>query len=36
MRVVLLDYGGAIMSLEVPGKDGHIDDVTLGFPTVQG
>jgi len=34
MRVRILTYGGIIQSIEVPGKSGHVDDVTLGFPTL--
>jgi len=34
MRVRILTYGGIIQSIEVPDKSGHVDDVTLGFPTL--
>jgi aldose 1-epimerase len=36
VRVRLIDYGAAIVSLEVPDRDGHIADVALGFDTLEG
>jgi aldose 1-epimerase len=36
MRVRILNYGGIIQSLEVPDRQGHVDDVVLGFPTLDG
>ncbi|WP_225729044.1 MULTISPECIES: aldose epimerase family protein [unclassified Nocardia] len=36
MRVRILNYGGIIQSLEVPDRNGHTDDVVLGFPTLAG
>ncbi|MUL48783.1 galactose mutarotase [Mycobacterium sp. CBMA293] len=34
MRVRILTYGGIIQSIEVPDRAGHVDNVVLGFPTV--
>ncbi|MBU3061971.1 galactose mutarotase [Nocardia sp. NEAU-G5] len=34
MRVRILTYGGIIQSVEVPDKSGHVDNVTLGLPTL--
>ncbi len=36
MSVSITDFGAAIVSVKVPDKNGRIDDVTLGFPTVEG
>jgi aldose 1-epimerase len=36
MRVRILTYGGIVQSIEVPDRAGHIDDVVLGFPTLDG
>jgi aldose 1-epimerase len=36
MRVRILTYGGIVQSIEVPDRTGHVDDVVLGFPTVDG
>ena len=36
MRVRILTYGGIIQSIEVPDHSGHVDDVVLGFPTLDG
>ncbi|WP_405164374.1 galactose mutarotase [Nocardia sp. NBC_01499] len=36
MRVRILDYGGIIQSLEAPDRNGHADNVVLGFPTLDG
>lgn len=35
-RVRVSDYGGTIVSLEVPDRDGRLDDVVLGFDSVEG
>jgi aldose 1-epimerase len=34
MRVRILTYGGIIQSIEVPDRNGHVDDVVLGLPTL--
>jgi aldose 1-epimerase len=34
MVVTIMTYGGIIQSVEVPDKNGHFDNVTLGFPTL--
>jgi len=36
MRVRILNYGGIIQSLEIPDRQGHADNVVLGFPTLAG
>ena len=36
MRVRILTYGGIIQSIEVPDRAGHVGNVVLGFPTVDG
>jgi aldose 1-epimerase len=36
MRVRILTYGGIVQSIEVPDRNGNVDDVTLGFPTLDG
>jgi aldose 1-epimerase len=36
MQVRILSYGGIIQSIEVPDRTGHIGNVTLGFPTLDG
>lgn len=36
MRVRILTYGGVIQSIEVPDRTGHVDNVVLGFPTLDG
>jgi aldose 1-epimerase len=36
MTVRILNYGGIIQSLEVPDRQGHVDNVVLGFPTLDG
>lgn len=35
-RVRILTYGGIIQSIETPDRAGHIDNVVLGFPTLDG
>ena len=35
MQVKILNYGGIIQSLEVPDSDGDIDDIVLGFDSLQ-
>jgi len=34
MRVSITNYGGTIVSIEVPDREGNLGDVTLGFDTV--
>src|SRR5690349_23370891 len=36
MRVRILNYGGIIQSIEVPDRAGNINNVVLGFPTLEG
>jgi aldose 1-epimerase len=36
MKVVLTDYGAAVVSLFVPDKAGKLDDVSLGFDSIKG
>ncbi|MBO0877866.1 MAG: galactose mutarotase [Pseudonocardia sp.] len=36
MTVRILNYGGTIQSLEVPDRRGHVDNVVLGFSTLDG
>lgn len=36
MRVRILTYGGIIQSIEVPDRNGRVDNVVLGFPTLAG
>ncbi|OBH04195.1 galactose mutarotase [Mycobacterium sp. E2699] len=36
MRVRILTYGGVIQSIEVPDRSRHVDNVVLGFPTLDG
>ena len=33
VEVVLLSTGASIRSVRLPGRDGTIDDITLGHPT---
>ena len=34
MKATITNYGGIIVSLLAPGKDGRMDDVVLGFDTI--
>lgn len=34
MTVKIITYGGTVTSIQVPGKDGKIDDVVFGFNTL--
>jgi aldose 1-epimerase len=36
MRVQILNYGGIIQSIEVPDRAGHVNNVVLGFPNLDG
>ncbi|HEX8444135.1 MAG TPA: aldose epimerase family protein [Allosphingosinicella sp.] len=36
MSVRIITYGAAIQSVIVPDRDGRLDDVTLGYPTLSG
>jgi aldose 1-epimerase len=36
MSVSILTYGGIIQSLSVPDRRGHVDNVALGFGTIDG
>src|ERR1043165_1142698 len=36
VRVRILDYGGTIVSVEVPDRDGRVGDVVLGFDDLDG
>lgn len=36
VRVRILDYGGTVVSFEVPDRDGRLDDVVLGFDDLDG
>ncbi|MEZ0350987.1 aldose epimerase family protein [Mycobacterium sp. pR1184] len=36
MRVRILTYGGIIQTIEVPDRAGHVGNVVLGFPTLDG
>jgi aldose 1-epimerase len=36
MEMRTITYGGIITSLEVPDRDGHFDDVVLGFDALEG
>ena len=35
MEVCITNFGGRIVSIMVPDKDGNLKDVVLGFPTVK-
>jgi aldose 1-epimerase len=36
MKVGIITYGGIIVTLETPDKNGTIDDITLGFDSLDG
>jgi aldose 1-epimerase len=36
MEIALTNYGAAIVSLFAPGKNGNVDDLVLGFDSVDG
>jgi aldose 1-epimerase len=36
MQVRITNYGGIVVGLMVPDRDGHIDDVVLGFDSLDG
>lgn len=36
MSVTIINYGGAVVSLKVPNRDGKVQDVILGFRNLQG
>lgn len=36
MKVGIITYGGIIVHLDVPDKNGKIDDITLGFDSLEG
>lgn len=36
VKVGIITYGGIIQSLHVPDKNGEIEDITLGFATLEG
>ncbi len=36
MEVIVTNYGGIITSLKVPDRSGKIDDVTLGYDSIDG
>ncbi|GAS91965.1 aldose 1-epimerase [Mycolicibacterium brisbanense] len=36
MQVRILNYGGIIQSIEVPDRNGHANNVVLGFPNLEG
>jgi aldose 1-epimerase len=36
MRVRIMTFGGIVQSIEVPDRSAHVDDVVLGFPTLDG
>jgi len=35
MRVKIINYGGIVQSLEVPDSEGNVEDVVLGFNSLQ-
>jgi aldose 1-epimerase len=35
MRVEIINYGGIIVSIETPDKEGRIADVTLGMTALR-
>ena len=36
MEVDITNYGGIITAIRVPDRDGNVDDVALGFPSLEG
>src|ERR1700693_5166523 len=36
MQVVISDFGGTIISIKVPDRNGKIGDVVLGYDTLEG
>ena len=36
MEVNVITYGGAVQSIMMPDKNGHVDDVALGFDNLDG
>lgn len=36
MKVGIIDYGATIVSVDVPDREGEIDDVVLGFDSIEG
>ncbi len=36
MEVDITNYGGIVTSIRVPDREGNMDDVALGFPTLEG
>lgn len=36
MRVKILTYGATVAAIDAPDRNGHVDDVVLGFPTLEG
>lgn len=34
MTVKIMNYGGTIVSIEIPDRDGKLDDITLGYDTL--
>ena len=36
IEMKVINYGCIITSLKVPGRDGHIDDIVLGFDSLEG
>jgi hypothetical protein len=35
VKVVLISTGAAILSIHTPDRNGHLDDIVLGHPTVE-
>ena len=35
-RVDLINYGAAIVSIIMPDRDGHMDDIVLGYDDIDG
>ena len=36
LRVKIMTYGAIVVSLEVPDRDGHMDDIVLGYDGLEG